>query len=64
MVQVVVHPVTGPVKMVGPVPKLSATPAEISSAPPLLGEHTGQILQEFLGYDEKEIAALRALGVV
>ena len=64
MVQTVVHPISGSLKMVGPVPKLSGTPAEITSAPPLLGEHTDRVLQELLGYDDKEIAALRASGII
>ena len=43
--------------------KLSATPGPIRSAPPLLGEHTDEILAE-LGYDAAAVADLRARGVV
>ncbi len=64
MVQTLVHPITGSLKNVGPVPKLSGTPAEITCAPPLLAEHTDRFLQESLGYNEKEIAALQAGGII
>jgi len=33
-------------------------------APPLLGEHTDEILRERLGHDDGKIASLRAAGVV
>jgi crotonobetainyl-CoA:carnitine CoA-transferase CaiB-like acyl-CoA transferase len=52
------HPVLGVVRQVGLPFTLSATPASIRTAPPLLGEHTGEILAD-LGYDD---AAIRALG--
>ncbi|NQV68626.1 MAG: CoA transferase [Pseudohongiella sp.] len=43
--------------------ELSATPGEIRSRPPTLGEHTDQLMQE-LGYSEAEIAQLREKRVV
>lgn len=64
MVQVVEHPTAGPVPLLGPVAKLSATPPQIRSAPPLLGEHTAQILGEVLGYSDEEITTLRREGVI
>lgn len=63
MVQTVEHPLDGPLQLVGPVAKLSATPATIASAPPTLGQHTDAVLRELLGYDEARIAALRAKGL-
>jgi crotonobetainyl-CoA:carnitine CoA-transferase CaiB-like acyl-CoA transferase len=42
---------------------LSETPGSIRRRPPLLGEHTDQILAE-LGYDKTAIAALRDKGVI
>lgn len=51
-------------RLIGPAPKLSATPARIRSAPPRLGEHTEAVLRELLGYDEERIAALRAAGAI
>lgn len=64
MVQTITHPVTGAIPQIGPAPKLSATPAQIRSAPPLLGEHTNAILTDMLGYTNQQIAELRAKGVL
>jgi len=46
MVQEVKRDGRQPVKLVGPVAKLSRTPSEISTPPPTLGEHTREILEE------------------
>jgi crotonobetainyl-CoA:carnitine CoA-transferase CaiB-like acyl-CoA transferase len=59
----VVHPVLGATRQVAPALELSATPATIRSAPPMLGEHTVEILEE-LGEDGAAIEALRAAGVI
>lgn len=58
------HPSGAPVKLVRNPVKMSATPPEARSAPPLLGEHTEAVLRELLGYDEAAIAALRDKGAV
>jgi crotonobetainyl-CoA:carnitine CoA-transferase CaiB-like acyl-CoA transferase len=57
------HPELGRVDQVGIPFELASTPASIRLAPPLLGEHTDEILAE-AGYDASAIANLRALGVV
>jgi crotonobetainyl-CoA:carnitine CoA-transferase CaiB-like acyl-CoA transferase len=51
------HSTVGTLKMLGIPVKLSRTPGQIRSAPPLLGEHTETILKS-LGYHNKEIESL------
>jgi len=43
---------------------LSETPAQYSRMPPRLGEHTFEILENWLGLEDAEIERLEALGVV
>lgn len=57
------HPVLGAMTQIGVPFKLSATPASIRSAPPMLGEHTDAIVTE-LGYSDSDISALRSRGVI
>jgi crotonobetainyl-CoA:carnitine CoA-transferase CaiB-like acyl-CoA transferase len=57
------HPVLGTMPQVGIPFKLSATPASIRSAPPLLGEQSDQILTE-LGYSSHDVRRLRSSGVI
>ena len=64
MVHTIHHPVTGAISLVGPVPKLSSTPAAIHKPPPLLGEHTIAVLNQWLGYTEEQIKLLTASGVI
>jgi len=47
----------------GPAAKFSRTPVRVRSGAPALGAHTDAILEE-LGFDEAEVAGLRARGVV
>ncbi|MBG0839570.1 CaiB/BaiF CoA transferase family protein [Ectopseudomonas toyotomiensis] len=44
--------------------RLSATPVAYRSAPPLLGQHTDNLLQRLLGMSETQIAELREAGVI
>ncbi len=57
------HPKAGSVKLVGSPLKLSESPVRYERHPPLLGEHTEEVLQE-LGYDAGAVDALRRGGVV
>ena len=57
------HPTAGAVKMIGQPIELGDTPARIRTAPPLLGEHTDDVLRE-TGYTDDEIRALRERGAV
>jgi crotonobetainyl-CoA:carnitine CoA-transferase CaiB-like acyl-CoA transferase len=58
------HPLAGTVPMVGSPIRLSATPVGPPTAPPLLGEHTREVLLDVLGMSEHEVDALRARGVI
>jgi crotonobetainyl-CoA:carnitine CoA-transferase CaiB-like acyl-CoA transferase len=58
------HPSAGQVKLVRNPIRMSATPATSGMAPPLLGQHTTEVLREVLGRSEEEIATLRERGVI
>ncbi len=51
-------------RLIGPAPKLSVTPASVRLAPPQLGEQSEALLHELLGYDAARVAELRAVGAV
>jgi formyl-CoA transferase len=54
------HPAAGAVKLTGFPYKLSETPAELHAPPPMLGQHTDEVLTSLLGYTPEEVASLRA----
>jgi formyl-CoA transferase len=58
------HPSGANVRLVRNPIRMSGTPPEAKSAPPLLGEHTDAVLREVLGYDDAAIAALRAARAI
>ncbi|SFP52206.1 CaiB/BaiF CoA transferase family protein [Pseudomonas borbori] len=58
------HPLAGSVPQVASPIRLSATPVQYRNAPPLLGEHTEQVLQQWLGLSLEQIAELRRAGVL
>ena len=58
------HPVAGTVPLVANPVRLSETPIHYEAPPPLLGQHTDEILRERLGFDAAAVAELRRRGVV
>jgi crotonobetainyl-CoA:carnitine CoA-transferase CaiB-like acyl-CoA transferase len=58
------HPVAGRLPMVASPMRFSGTPLEHKRPPPLLGEHTEEVLRELLGKDAGELARLRASGAI
>ena len=57
------HPLAGTVPMVANPARYSRTPLEYRQAPPLLGEHTDEVLGEVLGVDAEALAAWRRDGI-
>ncbi len=57
------HPSAGKIKQTGIPIKFSATPGSIDSPPPLLGQHSKEILLE-LGYSQDEVEALEQQEVI
>ncbi|MDA8020737.1 MAG: CoA transferase [Thermoanaerobaculia bacterium] len=64
MVQTVDHPTLGSLELLGPVAKLSATPAAIRSAPPRLGADTYDVLAELVGATPDELDRWHGQGVI
>ncbi len=60
----VAHPTAGRVRMAGIPVKFSVTPASVRLPPPLLGQHTDEVLASWLGMGDKEIAELKRKGVI
>jgi formyl-CoA transferase/CoA:oxalate CoA-transferase len=57
------HPALGVLRQAGIPIRFARTPGTIRTAPPLLGEHTDEILAE-IGYTAAQIAAMREAGAV
>ena len=57
------HPHTDALELVASPMKLSATPVQVRRSPPLLGQHTDEVLQE-IGVDAVARALLRQRGVI
>ena len=58
------HPVAGRQKMPNTPLKFSQTPIDLQEPAPLLGQHTEQVLGEWLGLSVEELEALRAEGTI
>jgi len=63
MLQELDHPKVGKIKVAGTPVKLSDTPGEVKSAPPVLGQHTQEILTQ-LGYSDKDVTKLKEEKVI
>jgi crotonobetainyl-CoA:carnitine CoA-transferase CaiB-like acyl-CoA transferase len=64
MIATMEHPTIGPLRMPAPPLALSDTPAAIRQPPPLLDEHTDEVLREVLGLPDEELAQLRETGAI
>jgi len=64
MIVEVDHPTAGKIKLAGIPVKYSDTEAAVKRHPPLLGEHTVEVLSEVLGFDKEKIEDLRAREVL
>jgi crotonobetainyl-CoA:carnitine CoA-transferase CaiB-like acyl-CoA transferase len=58
------HPLRDEVRLVASPMKLSATPVRTDAPPPLLGQHTHDVLSQLLGWDDARIEALQAQGAI
>jgi formyl-CoA transferase len=64
MIIQVPHPSAGSLKMVASPLNIPTDPVKVRLPPPLLGEHTEQILQDVLGFDRKTVEDLRTAQVI
>ncbi|KAL9114021.1 MAG: hypothetical protein Q9227_001792 [Pyrenula ochraceoflavens] len=64
MVTEIEHPICGPMKLVSPPVKYSQSKPSIRSPPPLLGQHTEEVLSQILGYSDDAIMKFRTDGIV
>ena len=64
MVKEIDHPACGTMKLVNTPVKYSYSEPSIRTPPPLLGQHTNEILGDIVGMSEAEIESLKSEGVV
>lgn len=58
------HPTAGTVPLVASPLNIPTSPAQVRHPPPLLGQHTDEILSELLAYDQNSIQSLREQGAI
>lgn len=64
LVKEVAHPTAGCIKIVGPPVKYGEGGNDIRLPPPLLGQHTREVLAEILGYDEETLKRLKENNII
>ena len=64
LVQSVPHATAGDIPTVANPVRFSTTPVEYRQGPPVLGEHTAEILTQELGMTAAQIAELSAAGAI
>ncbi|MBI4507367.1 MAG: CoA transferase, partial [Chloroflexi bacterium] len=64
MVFEVQHPRVGPWRVTGNPVKVAGVPDDVADPPPLLGQHTDEVLRDVLGCTTEEVVALRTCGAV
>ena len=58
------HPAAGKVASVANPIRMSLTPVQYDRAPPLLGQHTGEVLIRLLGMDEQDVSRLKQDNII
>jgi crotonobetainyl-CoA:carnitine CoA-transferase CaiB-like acyl-CoA transferase len=64
MVQDWQHPIKPDLKLVASPIKMSRTPVRQDLPPPMLGQHTAEVLSEVLGWNAEQLGPLRGKGVI
>lgn len=64
IVQELCHPILGAVRMIAPAHGLAGQRDRTPKAPPLLGEDTGRVLRDVLGYSEERIGQMEKAGAI
>ena len=64
MVDTWVHPLAAQLPLVASPIRMGATPVRRDLPPPLLGQHTSEVLRELLQLDDTQLAALRTSGAI
>ena len=64
LVMEVPHDTEGSVPLLRSPLNIPTAPSEVLYPPPMLGQHTDEILSELLSFDSEEIQSLREAGVV
>uniref|UniRef100_A0A1A9W1Q8 Uncharacterized protein n=1 Tax=Glossina brevipalpis TaxID=37001 RepID=A0A1A9W1Q8_9MUSC len=64
LVKTLPHPKDGSIKVVGPPVVFSESRNDARTAPPLIGQHTNEVLSSLLGYNEEKISKLKSKKII